>query len=366
MNGWVSPPTRCVAEAAGAPAAARSVAELGAEWDGLFATGPGLQSGRAWYAATEEAALPPGRAALYLGVCDGRGPLGLLPLAVPAGARGEAVSLTSPYSVLYQPLLRDPGSAVAAGLGFGRALRGRGVVRLEALDPAWDGLAGLLAGLRRGGWLGWRFDQFGNWSEDVAGRSFQAYLAARPGALRETLRRRRRALARDPGLAITIARAPAEIGPALAAYETVYAGSWKVPEPFPRFNAALLHRLAREDAVRLAVLWRGARPLAAQYWAVGGGEAMVMKLAHLEEARALSPGTLLTAHVIEALLAEGVGRLDFGRGDDPYKRLWTGTRRQRVGLLLAEPRHPAGLAALARQAAGAGLRALRRRGGARA
>jgi hypothetical protein len=48
--------------------------------------------------------------------------------------------------------------------------------------------------------------------------------------------------------------------------------------------------------------------------------------------------------------------LDFGRGDDAYKPLWVGQRRQRNGMLLTNPRSAAGLLALARQAASQGRR----------
>jgi CelD/BcsL family acetyltransferase involved in cellulose biosynthesis len=50
--------------------------------------------------------------------------------------------------------------------------------------------------------------------------------------------------------------------------------------------------------------------------------------------------------------------IDFGRGDDPYKRLWAGERRQRIGVVLANPRHPRGLAFLARHALGRARQAL--------
>ncbi len=72
--------------------------------------------------------------------------------------------------------------------------------------------------------------------------------------------------------------------------------------------------------------------------------------------RTLSPGTVLTAWMVRALLAEGVTQLDFGRGDDPYKRLWADARRQRKGLILARPWRPRGAMALLRQAAGGALR----------
>ena len=80
---------------------------------------------------------------------------------------------------------------------------------------------------------------------------------------------------------------------------------------------------------------------------VAGGTATVLKLAHDEAARARSPGTVLTALMIRALLErDGVAELDFGRGDDAYKSLWAGRRRQRIGVLLVNPRRPLGLLAL--------------------
>ncbi|MGC8470425.1 MAG: GNAT family N-acetyltransferase, partial [Acetobacteraceae bacterium] len=50
---------------------------------------------------------------------------------------------------------------------------------------------------------------------------------------------------------------------------------------------------------------------------------------------------------------DAITAVDFGRGDDPFKRDWARLRRQRIGLLLINPRRPAGLAALARGLASA-------------
>ena len=61
------------------------------------------------------------------------------------------------------------------------------------------------------------------------------------------------------------------------------------------------------------------------------------------------------------MIAEGIETIDFGRGDDPYKRMWAGERRQRIGLVLLNPRRVRGLAALARHDAGVALRPLRSR-----
>ena len=74
---------------------------------------------------------------------------------------------------------------------------------------------------------------------------------------------------------------------------------------------------------------------------------------HDEQRKALSPGTVLTALMIRRLLdEERVRELDFGRGDDGYKAGWAARRRQRTGIVLADPFRPAGLLAALRHGAG--------------
>ncbi len=127
----------------------------------------------------------------------------------------------------------------------------------------------------------------------------------------------------------------------------------------PLFDAALLRAAAAAGVFRLGTLTLDDAPIAAQYWIVCQGVATVLKLAHDEAHRALSPGTVLTAWMIRGLIEEGGTALDFGRGDDPYKRLWTTRRRRRIGVVLADPWRPRGMAALARQWAGAAMRGRR-------
>src|SRR5438270_13277544 len=105
---------------------------------------------------------------------------------------------------------------------------------------------------------------------------------------------------------------------------------------------------ARLGLLRLGICWRNETPIAAQLWVLANGVASVMKLAHDEEQRSLSPGTLLTARMIEQLLKEPTSEIDFGRGDDPYKLLWAGSCRRRIGLLLAIPKSIRGFSVLIR------------------
>ena len=330
----------------------------GPEWDAAFGAGPGFQSSRAWFAAVAAAALPPGAAPVFWAVRGGGRPVLLLPMLAGPGRRLSG--LTTPYTTLFQPLPApglDGAGLHRAGQALGRRLRGRPPARLDCLDPAWPGLAPLLAGMRASGIVVRRFDHFGNWHQPV--QDWDGYLAGRPGPLRETIRRKGRACARDPSVAIEAVCGGDALPGALAAYEEVYARSWKQPEPSPGFNAALLPRAAASGVLRMGVMRAGGQAISAQYWTVVDGVATVLKLAHDDAWRALSPGTVLTAHMIRGLIAEGVTELDFGRGDDPYKRLWAGQRRQRIGVLLADPWGAGGAAALLRHDAGVLLRRLR-------
>jgi hypothetical protein len=306
-------------------------------------------AGRAWIEATARHALPPGTRPVLLLEAGAV----LLPLQEQGRRLG---SLTTPYSQAWRPIVAagtGRAAMVAAGGALGRVLRLRPPARFDALDPEDPATAALAEGLRAAGLVVLRFDHFGLWQEDLPpGTGWAAYLASRAPALRNTIARK---TARAEGrFAVTLLDAP---GPALeqgiAAFAEVRAASWKPAEPFPDFDAALMRALAATGELRLGLLHDRGAPVAAQYWIVSRGWACVPKLFHREDARAASPGTVLTALMIRHLLdVDRVRRLDFGRGDDDYKRLWVGTRHQRSGLLAVDPRHPAGLAALLRHAAG--------------
>jgi CelD/BcsL family acetyltransferase involved in cellulose biosynthesis len=313
-----------------------------------------FQLSAAWFFALEAAARPAGARPLWLLHREAGAPLALLPLWRFADGRLEGLS--SPYTCVFRPLVADRDDAAAlrrAGLAFGVACRGAGTPRLDALDPDWPGFSPLLSGFRRAGFFPLRFAHFGNWFCDTAGLDWAGYLAGRPGELRETIRRRLARAARDSSIAFELIAGGAGLEAGIAAYEAVYARSWKQPEPFPRFADAVMRAAAGEGVLRLGVLRREGVPVAAQYWTVAGGTATVHKLAHDEAARNLSPGTLLTALMLRHLLDhERVAGLDFGRGDDTYKAAWTGRRRPRVGVLLCPPWRLSGVLAIGRHLLG--------------
>lgn len=305
-----------------------------------------LFSSRLWYEVILSYGLPSGFVPCFaLGVTHGK-PYALL--ALQSRVDGRAMqSLTNPYTCVFQPIIRSEREARNAGRLVAKFCRMVGTMRLEALDSEMPGLSGFIEGLRNGGIVARPYSHFGNWYERVRGASFDAYLAARPGELRSTLRRKMRRL--EAATTLDVIRSAEGLERGIAGYEAVYALSWKPSEPFPQFNAALMRAAAKEGILRLGILRMNDKPIASQFWIVSGERAMVLKLAHDPGFDDHSPGTVLTALMIRDIFgSDHVSEIDFGRGDDPYKQLWTSRRRQRIGLMLANPRRPAGLAEIGR------------------
>ncbi len=315
--------------------------------DALALFGGDAFSTREWYRCVVQAGLPSRARPVFLVATQAARCVGVFPMR---DGPGGACSLTTPYTGLWHPLLApdlDAGTLRGVGAMFGRFCRRRSVTRLEAIDADAPWVEPLLAGVRSAGPRPLRFAHFGNWACRTHGLGWSAYLQQRPGRLRETIRRRTRRLMADAEFLLI--DGPRDLDAALADYETIYARSWKAPEPFEDFNPSLMRACAAEGMLRLGILRRAGAPIAAQFWIVRNGWAGLQKLAHDEAKHALAPGTVLTGLMIRHLLdEEHVTELDFGRGDDGYKRDWTGTRRQRSGVLLASAWRPLGLAAIAR------------------
>lgn len=173
------------------------------------------------------------------------------------------------------------------------------------------------------------------WSVALGGQDYDAYLGRRPSRLQNTLRRRGREAERR-GIGFRLHR-EADAA-ALAAFMGVYAASWKVPEPFPDFVPELCRTAARAGLLRLGLLGDGEQTVAAQLWIVDGDRAVIYKLAHRNDAAELSPGTLLTARMVEHVaMAEGLARISFGYGGEAYKGDWM-EEREAVHAVEACPR----------------------------
>jgi CelD/BcsL family acetyltransferase involved in cellulose biosynthesis len=328
-----------------------SLDALVGEADRLFDGAEGIFATRAWWRTVLGHAMPAGAEASFVVCRSGGEATGLFPML--RDSDGGLRGLTTPYTCLYAPLLASGADVAAVFAAFGRFCAPHGVVRLDAMAAEWPHWDAALRGLREAGLRARQFDHFGNWYEDVAGLGWDGYLASRAGALRETVRRRLRRAERLADARFLVIAGGDGLDAGIAAFEAVYAKSWKEPEPFPTFNAALIAAAAEAGSLRLGSWAIGETVVASQFWIVEDGCATVLKLAHDEAFKAHSPGTVLTALMLRHLLDQDrVARIDFGRGDDPYKRDWARQRRQRLGVLIAAPWRVRGLLALARHDAG--------------
>ena len=330
-----------------------SVAALPPDAQALLDNAPGLFAGRAWWDVVQSHAIPSGSEPSFIAIRIAGQIAALLPML---RSRRRLSSLTTPYTCEYLPLFAaelSQAARIAAMAAFGTLCRRSGSVRLDALPAEWAHLSDLETGTREAGLRILRFDHFGNWHEDVTGLDWSAYLSGRPGALRETIRRRLRRAEKLPDARFDLLTQSAQMNQAVEAFESVYRRSWKDAEPFPTFNAALIRTTAALGLLRLGIWSIGTQPVAVQFWVVKDGRAIVLKLAHDEAFKAHSPGTVLTALTLRHLLdQEHVTAIDFGRGDDGYKQGWATQRRQRIGVLLVNPWRVAGAADLLRHTAG--------------
>ena len=324
-----------------------SINDLPEGGESLFESMNNFSLSSQWFRNMVENGLASDSKALFGVLSDSNSVLGIIPLR--CNRNSKLSSLTNCYSCVYIPLIATYAPVYRTSWLLGRAFAKycsrQAVIYLDCLPSDWPALKSFTAGIESLGFCVRRFRQFGNWYEPIRGRSWDQYLASRPSQLRALLRRRGRRVL-DYGISFESIQAEEDLLSGITSYETVYRMSWKPAEPFPHFNPELMRCAARLGMLRLGLCWRGEKPVAAQLWIVAHGSATVMKLAHDQAEKSLSPGTLLTAYMIKQLINEGVSEIDFGRGDDPYKRLWAGHSRERIGLFVANPRRVHGLATL--------------------
>lgn len=267
----------------------------------------------------------------------------------------RAVAMGSWYTLAFAPIFDgEPDAQTRMALLRALFTRLRRHAHSLSLHPLMQATADeLRRALRAAGWLTRTAETSARWSTEAA--NWPAYWEARPSRLRNTVDRRRR---KSP-LEITLSTA-FSLGE-WEAYEEVFARSWKPLEGSMPFLRTLAEQEARAGTLRLAIGTVAGQPVAAQLWIVEGGVATVHKLAQDQAADSLSPGTQLTAAVIERLLRqEGPLCISFGIGDAAYKRDWTDRREPLLTLEAIDPRTPAGLHRGARWALAALVHRVRR------
>lgn len=305
----------------------------------MFDSAQRPETGWAWFETLARTTLGPGENAVIAALVDGNGTIvGAIPLVKtsPHSMRG----LTSPYTTRFQPPL---GGVTQAEI-LGELLAGKigGVLRLNSLFAADPAVAALARGLSKGRLFVEQYSHFANWHEEIA--DFSAFWDGRGSRLRSTIKRKSSALARKSRICFRFVDLTHEHRSGAAIYDAIYEKSWKAPEPHAGFIPALLEKMGKSGVARLGVATIDGEPAAAQIWLVQAPSGTIFKLAHDPKFDQFSPGSLLTHWLLRELCEKGAVRdVDFGRGNDPYKKDWLHCCRFQQGLVAANPRTVRGL-----------------------
>jgi hypothetical protein len=264
------------------------------------------------------------RARCFIAVAREGDAIAALPLCETHSGLG---ALANWYSFIARPRLTGGGERLLPALV--RSLSAVGALQFAPLPQHEAAL--MLGAVRSAGWFGALTPDHVNHVLHPAGRDFATWWAGRPGRLRETVRRKGRTVA------IRIARQ--FDADDWSAYEAIYAKSWKPAEGSPAFLRRFAQAEGAAGRLRLGLASIDDRPVAAQFWTVEQGTAFIHKLAHDPAAATHSPGTVLT-HALFAMAFDDdrVDTIDFGTGDDAYKRDWMESSRTRYRLDAVHPR----------------------------
>ena len=216
-----------------------------------------------WWRALHELCLPDEEPLLAL-ASEGEARCALALMRRPGS--GQLRSLANWYSFWVRPVFANGGEALLCVLARDLARKARRI----SLEPLAQADAERTAtAFTAAGWTVRAEQADVNHRVELVGRSFAEYWAARPGRLRETVRRKgaKRAVA----LRIADHFDPAD----WAAYEAVYAQSWKPEEGSLAFLRQFAENEGAAGTLRLGLAHIDGRPVAAQLWTVEHGTAYI-------------------------------------------------------------------------------------------
>lgn len=263
---------------------------------------------------------------------------------------GQAYSLSTFYTSAYSPIVHSdsPETLFTALFQHLRKIEKLAAITLSPMDMEISVFDLVYHSLAQAGWRGRHtFFCFGNWIHELNGVSYQSYLASRPSILKNTIARKtRKFLDKDKGY-LEIVQDIDSLESAIDQYIAVYNSSWKKEEPYPDFIPQLMRLSAKRGWLRLGIARYDSKPIASQIWLVAEDTAYIFKLAYHKDYSRLSPGTVLTAFMMDHVIdTDAVSQIDYLSGDDSYKKHWMTLRRERHGIAAYNPGTLRGLAML--------------------
>ena len=161
--------------------------------------------------------------------------------------------------------------------------------------------------------------------------SWDAYLAGVSASRRQTIRRKNRALSRDHQLTLTF-HGEDSLDAGWREFLALHERRWGLTGGYAdRQQLALTRRFAascaRDGTLWLATLDLDGEPAAAWYGFSQGDTLYYYQGGFDPKWRKEGVGQVLHGLVIQRAIESGIGRYDFLRGDEPYKKEWAHASR---------------------------------------
>jgi len=307
---------------------------------------------RTWFRILENRATFPETQARYYTIQDKNTISAIIPITLEhnlSPINRKITGLTNFYTSLYRPLIA-PDVATTQLTNCIRTISKdtkADSIRFDAMDVDHPSFTLIESAFKQAGLRPSRFFCFGNWYLPVHGRTYDDYLKSRPSKLSNTIRRKIKKFSANGRGQLKIIDGGNCLNDAIEAWEVIYNNSWKKPEPYPMFMPELIRSCAKNGWLRLGIAYYDSIPIAAQLWIVCHDHAAIYKLAHNADYTTLSPGTVLTAYLMEhAMDVDKVSEVDYLIGDDEYKKEWMTHRRERWGIIAYNQRSARGLIGL--------------------
>jgi CelD/BcsL family acetyltransferase involved in cellulose biosynthesis len=170
---------------------------------------------------------------------------------------------------------------------------------------------------------------FRNWYIDEIACDGDKYIKQLNGNIRQNVPRRIRKLNRIGNAEFEMIIDSAQLNYYMNLYYDLYAKSWQKKETVgPTFHRNLSKIAADNGWLRLGFLFFNNTPIACQMWIVSNDYAYILKLFYDQEYKKYAPGKILTFKMFKyAIDADKVKTIDFGYGNDNYKKFWTPKNR---------------------------------------
>lgn len=168
-----------------------------------------------------------------------------------------------------------------------------------------------------------------NWySDELSG--FEQYYLSLPSALKNTVKRKQKKLEKVHSVSCKMLTAVDDLQLYFAQYVEVYEKSWKGKEASYSFIESVALAAAEQGKLRFGVLKVDEQVVATQLWFIENHTASIFKLAYDPQFRQYSVGSILSMFMSKYVLQQdNVKCIEFGMGDEPYKKDWMSKQRQR-------------------------------------